>query len=63
MKQAFGLFVDEWCCGPVVCVMLPALSGVTMSELIEGDYGIADVVGLLWFKRKLPKYATKFMEM
>lgn len=37
--------------------------GVTMSELIEGDYGIADVVSLLWFKRKLPKYATKFIEM
>eukprot|EP00878_Enallax_costatus_P011558 GHUV01012066.1.p1 GENE.GHUV01012066.1~~GHUV01012066.1.p1 ORF type:complete len:354 (+),score=114.52 GHUV01012066.1:1307-2368(+) len=41
----------------------PTYFGVTMSELIEEEYGIGDVVGLLWFKRKLPKYATKFMEM
>jgi ATP citrate (pro-S)-lyase len=41
----------------------PTYCGVTMSELIEGEYGIGDVVSLLWFKRKLPKYATKFMEM
>jgi ATP citrate (pro-S)-lyase len=41
----------------------PTYCGVTMSELIEGDYGVGDVLGLLWFKRKLPKYATKFMEM
>lgn len=34
-----------------------------MSELIENDYGVGDVLALLWFKRKLPKYATKFMEM
>jgi len=34
-----------------------------MSELIEGGYGVGDVLALLWFKRKLPKYATKFMEM
>jgi ATP citrate (pro-S)-lyase len=34
-----------------------------MSELIEGDYGIADVVSLLWFRRKVPKYFAKFMEM
>ncbi|KAG2501102.1 hypothetical protein HYH03_000920 [Edaphochlamys debaryana] len=41
----------------------PTYYGVTMSELIEGDYGIGDVISLLWFKRKLPKYATKFIEM
>ena len=28
-----------------------------------GDYGIGDVISLLWFKRKLPKYATKFIEV
>jgi hypothetical protein len=39
------------------------VTGVSMSELIEGDYGVAGVVSLLWFKRSLPKYATKFMEM
>lgn len=41
----------------------PTYHGVNMSELIEGDYGVGDVISLLWFKRKLPKYATKFMEM
>ena len=41
----------------------PTYNGVSMSELIEGDYGIGDVISLLWFKRKLPKYATKFIEM
>jgi len=41
----------------------PTYYGVTMSELIEGGYGVGDVLSLLWFKRKLPKYATKFMEM
>ncbi len=41
----------------------PTYGGVTMSELIEEEYGVGDVLSLLWFKRKLPKYATKFMEM
>lgn len=41
----------------------PTYYGVTMSELITGDYGIGDVISLLWFKRKLPKYATKFIEV
>lgn len=34
-----------------------------MSEIIEQDYGIGDVVSLLWFKRRLPRYAAKFMEI
>ncbi len=38
-------------------------AGVGMAELIESDYGVGDVIALLWFKRKLPKYATKFIEM
>nr|APT69332.1 ATP-citrate lyase large subunit [Dunaliella tertiolecta]APT69334.1 ATP-citrate lyase large subunit [Dunaliella tertiolecta] len=41
----------------------PTYAGVSMSELIEGDYGVGDVISLLWFKRKLPKYASKFIEM
>lgn len=41
----------------------PSYNGVPMSELMSGDYGIGDIIALLWFKRKLPKYATKFMEM
>jgi ATP citrate (pro-S)-lyase len=41
----------------------PTYNGVTMSELMEGDYIVADVISLLWFKRQLPKYATRFIEM
>lgn len=41
----------------------PTYHGVSMSSLIEKDYGIGDVVSLLWFKRPLPNYGAKFMEM
>ena len=37
--------------------------GVTMSELMEADANVGDAIGLLWFKRRLPRYATKFIEM
>jgi ATP citrate (pro-S)-lyase len=40
----------------------PYYGGVPMSKLIEDDYSIGDVLSLLWFKKKLPKYATKFIE-
>lgn len=33
----------------------PTYCGVSMSELITSDYGVGDVLALLWFKRKLPK--------
>lgn len=41
----------------------PTYAGVKMSTLIEGGFGVGDVLSLLWFKRQLPSYATKFMEM
>jgi ATP citrate (pro-S)-lyase len=41
----------------------PTYAGVTMSELVESDATVADAIGLLWFKRRLPKYATRFIEM
>jgi ATP citrate (pro-S)-lyase len=41
----------------------PTYNGVDMSTLIEGDYGVGDVISLLWFKRALPKYATRFIDM
>ncbi|KAL4428457.1 hypothetical protein ABPG75_002546 [Micractinium tetrahymenae] len=41
----------------------PTYGGVTMSELMEADANIGDAIGLLWFKRRLPRYATKFIEM
>ncbi|MFH1520673.1 MAG: citrate/2-methylcitrate synthase [Candidatus Micrarchaeota archaeon] len=41
----------------------PYYAGIPMSKLIEDNYSIGDVISLLWFKKKLPKYATKFIEM
>ena len=37
--------------------------GVPISKVITEDYGIGGVIGLLWFKRRLPKWATDFLEM
>lgn len=36
---------------------------VPISEYVEGDNGIGDVISMLWFKKRLPRYATKFIEM
>jgi ATP citrate (pro-S)-lyase len=38
-------------------------SGMPISEVFEKDLGIGGVLGLLWFRRQLPPYATKFVEM
>ncbi len=37
--------------------------GVPISEVVEKGYSIADVIGLLWFKRKFPQWASKFIDM
>ena len=37
--------------------------GVPLAEIIEKDYSVGDVISLLWFKRKLPKYAAKYIEL
>jgi succinyl-CoA synthetase alpha subunit len=37
--------------------------GVPMDEVIKQGYGIGGVIGLLWFKKKLPKYACDFIEL
>ncbi len=37
--------------------------GVPISEVVEKGYSIADVIGLLWFKRKFPKWASDFIDM
>ncbi len=37
-------------------------AGVPISTIIQEDYGIGDVISLLWFKKKLPPYASKFIE-
>ncbi|MEM0493499.1 MAG: citrate/2-methylcitrate synthase [Candidatus Thermoplasmatota archaeon] len=36
---------------------------MTISEVFEKDIGIGGVLSILWFKRLLPRYATKFIEM
>lgn len=41
----------------------PTYCGVSMSELMQADATVADAIGLLWFKRRLPDYATRFIEM
>ena len=41
----------------------PTYNGVDMSTLMSGDYCVGDVISLLWFKRQLPQYATRFIEM
>jgi ATP citrate (pro-S)-lyase len=38
-------------------------SGMGISEIFQEDIGIGGVLSLLWFKRRLPPYATKFIEM
>lgn len=38
-------------------------AGVPISNVLEEDLGVGGVVSLLWFKRRLPHYATKFIEM
>lgn len=38
-------------------------AGMPISEAISSDIGVGGVVSLLWFRRNLPSYATKFIEM
>jgi ATP-citrate lyase alpha-subunit len=37
--------------------------GIPISEVVEEGYSIADVIGLLWFKRRFPKWASNFVDM
>eukprot|EP01018_Ginkgo_biloba_P027567 Gb_16144 [translate_table: standard] len=41
----------------------PSYAGVPISTIVEQGFGIGDVISLLWFKRGLPSYCTKFIEM
>lgn len=38
-------------------------AGMPISEAISEDIGVGGVLSLLWFRRRLPLYATKFIEM
>jgi ATP citrate (pro-S)-lyase len=36
---------------------------MTISDVFANDIGVGGVLSILWFKKLLPKYATKFIEM
>ena len=36
---------------------------IEISEIIQKNYSIGEVISLLWFKKKLPEHATKFIEL
>jgi ATP citrate (pro-S)-lyase len=36
---------------------------MAIGEIFEKDLGVGGVVSLLWFRRQLPDYASKFIEM
>ncbi|KAM0755234.1 ATP-citrate synthase [Meredithblackwellia eburnea MCA 4105] len=38
-------------------------SGMRISDVFKEDIGLGGVISLLWFKRRLPAYACKFLEM
>ncbi|KAF9220834.1 ATP-citrate synthase [Gyrodon lividus] len=38
-------------------------AGMRISDVFKEDIGVGGVVALLWFKRRLPAYAAKFIEM
>jgi len=37
--------------------------GMPISEIVESGMGIGGVIGLLWFKRRLPDWACRFIEL
>jgi len=41
----------------------PTYAGIPIARLVETSQGIGDVIGLLWFRRRLPKYASRFIEI
>ncbi|KAK4522313.1 hypothetical protein GAYE_HPESCF16G0193 [Galdieria yellowstonensis] len=41
----------------------PLYLGIPISKVIEEQMGIGDIISLLWFKKKLPRWATKFIEV
>ncbi len=37
--------------------------GIPLSGIIDGGGSIGDVISLLWFRKKLPRYVSKFIEL
>ncbi len=40
----------------------PTYGTIPISKIMEENYSLGDILGLLWFKKKLPKYFTQFLE-
>ncbi|WKX97154.1 hypothetical protein Q1695_013092 [Nippostrongylus brasiliensis] len=38
-------------------------AGVPITKVLEQDIGVGGVLGLLWFQKRLPAYANKFIEV
>ncbi len=38
-------------------------AGVPISKIISDGYSVGDVISLLWFKKRLPKYVTDFIDL
>jgi len=41
----------------------PTYAGIPISRIFEDEYTLGDVIGLLWFKKRLPPFASRFVEM
>lgn len=41
----------------------PTYNKTTITQVLESEMGIGGVIGLLWFKKELPDYARRFIEM
>nr|GME20158.1 ATP-citrate synthase beta chain protein 2 [Ipomoea batatas] len=41
----------------------PCYAGVPIFSLVEQGLGVGDVISLLWFKRSLPRYCSRFIEI
>lgn len=40
----------------------PTYGNIPISKIIEENYSLGYIIGILWFKKKLPKYFTQFLE-
>ena len=53
----------------VVCTIsddrgdVPEYAGIGLDKIMQEEKSLGYVIGLLWFKKELPKYAQKFIEM
>jgi len=40
----------------------PTYGTIPISKIMEENYSLGDIIGILWFKKKLPPYFTQFLE-